>query len=137
VGKGEAWFDDFVLTINGQNAQFLQEVEKELTKAQLDKEFDSGSLIEINELSPKTIANLALLGRVWGFLKYHHPEITKGNYNWDYELFRFLPDYLLVDDNPGGLRTMISGIGVYYPNGEETQRVGIIPEIKVEPTIEQ
>ena len=37
---------------------------------------------------------------------------------------------------PGGLRTMISGIGVYYPNGEETQRVGIIPDIEVKPTIE-
>ncbi len=36
---------------------------------------------------------------------------------------------------PGGLRTMISGIGVYYPNGEETQRVGIVPDIKVTPTV--
>ena len=37
---------------------------------------------------------------------------------------------------PGGLKTMISGIGVYYPNGEETQRIGIIPDIEIEPTIE-
>lgn len=37
---------------------------------------------------------------------------------------------------PGGVRTMISGIGVYYPNGEETQRVGIIPDIVVKPTIQ-
>jgi C-terminal processing protease CtpA/Prc len=37
---------------------------------------------------------------------------------------------------PGGLRTMISGIGVYYPNGKETQRVGIVPDIVVKPTIE-
>src|SRR5690606_38807664 len=37
---------------------------------------------------------------------------------------------------PGGLRTMISGIGVNYPNGEETQRVGIIPDIEFKPTIE-
>lgn len=36
---------------------------------------------------------------------------------------------------PGGLRTMISGIGVFYPNGKETQRVGIIPEIFAKPTI--
>ena len=36
---------------------------------------------------------------------------------------------------PGGLRTMISGIGVYYPNGQETQRVGILPDIEVHPTI--
>jgi C-terminal processing protease CtpA/Prc len=30
---------------------------------------------------------------------------------------------------------MISGIGVYYPDGKETQRVGIIPQIIVKPTI--
>lgn len=37
---------------------------------------------------------------------------------------------------PGGIRTAISGIGVYYPNGGETQRVGIVPDIEVKPTIE-
>lgn len=28
-----------------------------------------------------------------------------------------------------------SGVGVYYPDGKETQRIGIIPDIKVKPTI--
>ncbi len=36
---------------------------------------------------------------------------------------------------PGGLRTMISGIGIYYPDGKETQRIGIVPDVKIEPTI--
>jgi C-terminal processing protease CtpA/Prc len=36
---------------------------------------------------------------------------------------------------PGGISTMISGIGVYYPDGKETQRVGIVPDIVVKPTI--
>jgi C-terminal processing protease CtpA/Prc len=36
---------------------------------------------------------------------------------------------------PGGLRTMISGIGVYYPDGTQTQRIGIVPDVKIEPTI--
>ena len=31
---------------------------------------------------------------------------------------------------------MISGIGVHYPDGTETQRVGIIPDVLVEPTIQ-
>ena len=30
---------------------------------------------------------------------------------------------------------MISGIGIYYPNGGETQRVGIIPDIEIKPTL--
>ncbi|HEC44460.1 MAG TPA: peptidase S41 [Bacteroides sp.] len=36
---------------------------------------------------------------------------------------------------PGNIYTMISGIGVYYPDGTETQRVGIIPDIELRPTI--
>lgn len=35
---------------------------------------------------------------------------------------------------PGGYRTAFSGIGVYYPDGRETQRVGIQPTIAVRPT---
>ncbi|UWY29489.1 S41 family peptidase [Flavobacterium sp. TR2] len=34
-----------------------------------------------------------------------------------------------------GFHTGFSGIGVYYPDGRETQRVGIVPDIVVKPTI--
>ncbi len=37
---------------------------------------------------------------------------------------------------PGGIRTAISGIGVYYPDKTETQGIGIVPDIEVHPTIE-
>ncbi|MFK7947418.1 MAG: S41 family peptidase [Saprospiraceae bacterium] len=37
---------------------------------------------------------------------------------------------------PGGIRTGISGIGVYYPDGTETQHIGIVPDIEVQPTID-
>lgn len=36
---------------------------------------------------------------------------------------------------PGGIMTMISGIGVYYPDGTETQGIGIIPDIEIKSTI--
>src|SRR5690606_15808374 len=36
---------------------------------------------------------------------------------------------------PGKIDTMISGIGIYYPDGKETQRIGILPDIEVKPTI--
>ena len=98
TGKGEAWFDDFVISIDGKNVQTLKEVEKKLSKAQLDNEFDNGSLIEISNLTSENTENLEVLGRVWGFLKYHHPEIAEGNYNWDYELFRFLPKYIKAEN---------------------------------------
>jgi C-terminal processing protease CtpA/Prc len=30
----------------------------------------------------------------------------------------------------------ISGVGIYYPDGTQTQRIGIMPDILIEPTIE-
>jgi C-terminal processing protease CtpA/Prc len=36
---------------------------------------------------------------------------------------------------PGGLHAMISGIGVFYPDKTPTQQVGIVPNVKVTPTI--
>jgi C-terminal processing protease CtpA/Prc len=36
---------------------------------------------------------------------------------------------------PGGLRSMISGIGVFYPDKAPTQRIGIVPDVVVSPTI--
>lgn len=36
----------------------------------------------------------------------------------------------------GGFKTMISGIGIFYPDGRVTQRIGIVPDIEVKPTIE-
>lgn len=37
---------------------------------------------------------------------------------------------------PGNYSTLISGLGVYYPDGRATQRIGIVPDIEVKPTIE-
>jgi C-terminal processing protease CtpA/Prc len=36
---------------------------------------------------------------------------------------------------PGGLKLMITGIGVFYPDKTPTQRVGIVPDVFVTPTI--
>jgi C-terminal processing protease CtpA/Prc len=36
---------------------------------------------------------------------------------------------------PGGYRSMISGLGVFYPDKRPTQRIGIIPDVERKPTI--
>lgn len=46
---------------------------------------------------------------------------TDGNNN----LVDFIKDY----------PAPFTGVGVYYPDGRETQRIGIIPDIEVKPTI--
>lgn len=39
----------------------------------------------------KDVSNLALLCKVWGYLKYYHPSVVEGKYNWDEELIKMLP----------------------------------------------
>ncbi|MBL7825876.1 MAG: hypothetical protein JNJ57_04540 [Saprospiraceae bacterium] len=99
VGEGEAWFDDLKISIDGQDIQELKETPLPTVPAENDHAFDTGSGILFPKLTPELSANLELLGKVWGFLKYHHPAIAKGQYNWDYELFRFLPTYFEVKNN--------------------------------------
>ena len=36
---------------------------------------------------------------------------------------------------PGGIRTLFTGLGVYYPDGKATQRIGIVPDIEIRPTL--
>ncbi|MDR2955626.1 MAG: hypothetical protein LBV43_11145 [Prevotella sp.] len=60
--------------------------------AEKDYEFNNASNILLGELTPQMAENLEVLGKVWGFLKYYHPKVTQGNYNWDFELFRILPE---------------------------------------------
>ena len=36
---------------------------------------------------------------------------------------------------PGDVKIMITGTGIYYPDGSETQQLGILPDFVVKPTI--
>ena len=99
-GKGKIWVDDLQVFIDGKKLDDpkLEIHTREITPSEKDKEFDSGSNIVFPDLDNKTVSDLELLGRIWGFLKYHHPVIADGNYNWDYELFRILPAYLASEN---------------------------------------
>lgn len=66
--------------------------------AEKDTEFDDGSNIQLGELTSQMIENLEVLAKVWGFLKYYHPKVTQGEYNWDYELFRVMPEIVNAKD---------------------------------------
>ncbi len=36
---------------------------------------------------------------------------------------------------PGGIQTAFSGHGIHYPDGKPTQGIGIVPDVKISPTI--
>jgi len=101
VGKGKMWLDNLQVSIDGKDLDNtkLEIYQREIFLAETDIEFNSGSNIVFPDLDDEVITNLNLLGKIWGFLKYHHPEIATGNFNWDYELFRLLPNYLDAKSN--------------------------------------
>ena len=84
------------------------------TPASPDSEFGVRSGIALEELTPIQIENLVTLGRVWGFLKYHHPRVTAGERSWDYDLFRIMPLILAApnrDEANIAMSHWIDGLG--------------------------
>jgi len=75
-------------------------------------------------------------------------EVTQSSAEYTAMAFRAAPYAIVVgsttagaDGNvspiplPGGLQGLISGIGSFYPDRSPTQRIGIIPDLEVRPTI--
>jgi len=98
-GTGKIWADDFQVLIDGKDIRYISPDESLSYKADKDNEFDKGSGIDAITLTKEKTEYLKKLGLVWGFVKYYHPAIAAGNYNWDYELFRHLPEILAAAGN--------------------------------------
>ncbi len=98
TGSGKAWADDLELLVDGKPVWDAPKAPPPKTVLDTDHEFDAGSKIVLTTLSRAQTENLATLGKVWGFLKYHHPEVTAGKRHWDYDLFRILPAILNAPD---------------------------------------
>jgi C-terminal processing protease CtpA/Prc len=114
AGTGKAWADDLQLLVDGK--PFWEAPTRPVPETVLsrDHEFDGESRITLGELTPAQIENLALLGKVWGFLKYHHPRVTAGEVHWDYELFRVVPAVLSAGDGAAArneIQKWIGGLG--------------------------
>ncbi|RZL34924.1 MAG: hypothetical protein EOP00_30730 [Pedobacter sp.] len=45
------------------------------------------------------VVNLSIAAQFWGFLKYHHPAVAKGDFNWDAKLFELLPSIIASKNN--------------------------------------
>ncbi len=97
-GAGKVWADDLRLLLDGRPLERAPRVEQPKTVLDLDTEFNTGSGVALKSLSKTQVDNLAMLAKVWGFLKYHHPLVTSGKRHWDYELFRVLPRVLAAAD---------------------------------------
>jgi C-terminal processing protease CtpA/Prc len=108
AGEGTMWVDDLELLVDGVPAWEAPRFEFPVVPSELDTEFDEGSRIAARDISNDAVDRLALLGRVWGFVKYHHAHVRSGQINWDYELLRVLPSVLEASDSDEALAAMAS-----------------------------
>jgi C-terminal processing protease CtpA/Prc len=97
TGTGKLWVDDLEVLVDDKPLKNAPPAV--VYAADRDMAFDKGSGIQIAALTREQQHHLEVLGRMWGFLKYYHPSVAAGNYNWDYELFRILPVLLNSHSN--------------------------------------
>ncbi|MCB9361562.1 MAG: peptidase S41 [Flavobacteriales bacterium] len=134
VGKGKMWLDNLKVTIDGKEISTLKPIAKKEYLADKDNQFDNGSEIESITIEGTTVEDLKKLGLIWGFLKYYHPNIAKGTYNWDYELFRILPNYLKAENNTKKDELIVKWINDLgsFSTGKESKK----SNVKIEPDLD-
>lgn len=136
TGEGQLWFDDFEILIDGKDISQAKQKEIKVLNAEIDNEFDKGSKVEVLIPNDEKVSDLKILGMIWGFLKYYHPNIAAGNYNWDYELFRILPEIMdskSTQDRDDILTDWIKSLGSY----KTAQKINEINrEIKMSPDLD-
>lgn len=70
-----------------------------------------GTGIAARALSAAQVEALALLGKVWGFVKYHHPAVTGGDVDWDAALFEIAPEIIEAGSRDSALPLLAEWVG--------------------------
>lgn len=105
-------------------------------KQKTGRDVQDSSGISIAQYDSQTIENLAVLCKVWGFLKYYHPEVADGKHNWDAELFKVIPSVIQtksVDDRSKVLKNWIKDLGEV--KARKTELPSMSEEIKMHPDL--
>lgn len=136
AGSGKIWLDDLTVTVDGKDVQNMKPFVQKKLPAELDTEFDDGSNIADFPVNKEQIENLKILGYLWGYLKYYHPEVATGNYNWDYELFRILPEVIEAksnDERDQVFLKWIDGIGTFSKGKKAKMKAS---KVKMKPDLD-
>lgn len=88
TGPARLWLDDLAVTLDGQAYGHDRRESWDLER------FAGGSGVSVGRLDAAQRANVAVLARVWGTLKYHLPAAQSGARNWDNEFLALLPAIL-------------------------------------------
>ncbi len=99
VGTGQTEMAQLTLTLDEQPIEQAPLKQRPIFTADLPHQFEQDSGLRFTALSKTQQDNLAALAKVWGFIKYYHPESAAGNLSMDAELFRLIPAVMSVDNN--------------------------------------
>jgi len=109
-GTGKGWADDLEILVDGKPLAGPGE-----NAVERDHEFDAGSRFALASLGDSQLDALVLTGKVWGFLKYHHPALTSGQRHWDFDLLRRLPAISAARKPRDVQRLLVEWIGSLGP----------------------
>lgn len=56
-----------------------------------DQNQQETSDFQLQTYTDTDVDNLSLLCKIWGFMKYYHPQVRAGKYDWDKELISIIP----------------------------------------------
>lgn len=91
TAEGTMWLDDLEVQIDDKSLSVAEIRPVRRFPAEKDTAFIRGSGLTTMRMNKQTLTNLKVLGMVWGFLKFYHPGVAAGKYNWANTLFRLLP----------------------------------------------
>ena len=92
TGNGSSTLAQVSLTLDGKAVELAPM--KRNFAADQPHEFERDSGIRLTTLSDAQRTNLLALAKVWGFIKYYHPQSAAGVISMDAELFRLMPKLL-------------------------------------------
>src|SRR5690606_15542538 len=93
-GEGKIWADQLHIKVDG----------KELNREMFIPYMEDYSLITRSEVvdfegTSEIYSRRGDLAKIWGLLKYKHPAVAKGNFNWDAELYKSINRIISIEDN--------------------------------------
>lgn len=114
-GTGRVWLDDVQVLVDGRPLADAPVLVVPKTVLETDTTYASGSGVALMQPTKLQADNLALLGKVWGFLKYHHPAVIAGKRHWDFDLFRVMPRVLAARDRAAACGVMAAWVDSLGP----------------------
>ncbi len=100
--------------------------------------YEKTSYIDSLPANDTVINNLEVLAKVWGFVKYYHPNFEDSLLNIDYELFELIPKIVNIkaDERNEVLCKWVDSLGDYKIDKEGYQNILKNSVIKVYPSTE-